>query len=63
MILGNKGKNKESLNFENFSLNNVTEEKILGITIDSQLNFDSHVKNICKTANQKVGALSRVSYS
>ena len=62
MVLGNKSKEKEGLNFENFSLNNIKEEKILGITIDSKLNFDSHLKSICKKANQKVGALSRVSY-
>ena len=34
--------------------------KLLGVTIDSKLNFDSHVKNICKKANQKSRALIRI---
>ena len=36
------------------------EVKLLGITIDSKLQFQSHVEAICKTANQKVKAFSRI---
>ena len=36
------------------------EEKLLGLTIDKHLNFNSHVKNICKKASQKMYALARV---
>ena len=39
---------------------NVSEEKILGITIDNKLTFKSHLKNICKKANQKLNALARI---
>ena len=52
--------------FPDFSVNdtaieNVTEEKILGIVADNKLSFKSHLKNICKKANLKVSAFSRIS--
>ena len=34
-------------------------EKLLGITIDKNLNFNAHLSNICKKANCKVTALAR----
>ena len=37
--------------FKNTIIKNVTEEKILGIVIDNNLNFKSHMKNICEKAN------------
>ena len=33
---------------------------MLGVTIDNKLTFESHLKNICKKANQKLNALVRV---
>ena len=36
-------------------------EKILGITLDNNLDFSDPISNICKTANQKLNALFRVS--
>ena len=47
--------------FENTIIKNVTEEKILGIVIDNNLNFKSHMKKICEKANQKLSALARIS--
>ena len=48
----------------NFSYDNVTvknvSEKIVCITIDKKLTFKSHLKNICKKANQKLNALARI---
>jgi len=61
LVLGNKKQVIQSLHFENFILPNVSEEKILGITFDNKLRFDSHIKVICKKANQKLSALSRIS--
>ena len=33
---------------------------LLGITIDSNLTFENHIKNICKRASQKLNALAGV---
>ena len=57
------GKNSESdiFKFENVCLENSKEEVILGITIDNKLTFDSHIKSICRKADQKLSALSRIS--
>ena len=38
-----------------------SEERLLGVTIDKNLNFKSHVSNLCKRASQKMHALARVS--
>ena len=34
---------------------------LLGIKIDSNLNFNEHVTNLCKMGNQKLHALARIS--
>ena len=34
--------------------------KRLGVTIDNKLNFNEHVDNICKKANNKLQALARI---
>ena len=34
--------------------------KLLGVTIDSMLNFNQHVQSICKNASKKVRAFSRI---
>ena len=54
------GKNTESdiFKFENVCLENSKEEVILGITIDSKLTFDSHIKSMCRKAGQKLSRLS-----
>ena len=56
------GKNTESdiFKFENVCLENSKEEVILGITIDNKLTFDSHIKSICRKADQQLSALSRI---
>ena len=35
--------------------------ELLGVTIDNTLSFGNHVSNLCKRANQKLHALSRIS--
>ena len=37
-----------------------TEEKLLGVKIDSQFIFESHVSTLCKKASQNLHALSRI---
>ena len=34
--------------------------KLLGVTIDSKLNFSEHINMICKIAGQKIGVLMRL---
>ena len=36
-------------------------EKLLGLTIDRNLNFDDYVTTLCKKAGRKLSALSRIS--
>ena len=44
------------------TLKHSSHEKILGVTIDNKLSFDEHIINICKTANKKLNALSRINH-
>ena len=36
------------------------QEKLLGLTIDKNLNFEAHLSNVCKKASVKVTALARL---
>ena len=53
------GKDTRSENF--LVMKNSKEQKILRATIDNNLIFKSHIKNLCKKASQKIGALSGLS--
>ena len=33
---------------------------VLGVTIDSQLNFDKHISEICKKGSQQLNTLKRM---
>ena len=35
-------------------------EKLLGMTVDKNLDFNLHLKTLCKKVNQKVSALARI---
>ena len=43
-----------------FLIKNSANEKLLGVNIDSKLNFDCHVNYLCNKANKKLRALARV---
>ena len=43
-----------------FSIKNSANEKLLGVNIDSKLNFDCHVNHLCNKTNKKLRALARV---
>ena len=36
--------------------------KLLGIDIDYQLNFDKHIKNICRKVSQQLSILKRIGF-
>ena len=43
------------------AIKNSKEVEILGITLDRNMNFHTHIKNISKKAGQKLSALLRIS--
>ena len=51
---------KVSMKIDNVELENTLSEKLLGITIDSKLNFKEYLEGIIKKASQKVNVLSRI---
>ena len=46
------------MKIDNIELENTLSKKLLGITIDSKLNFKEHLEGIIKKASPKVNALS-----
>ena len=40
----------------------VPMKKLLGILLDSRLNFDSHITSLCKKTDQKPSALARINH-
>ena len=48
-------------NISNYTIINSDKERLLGVTVDSHLKFESHIKNLCSRAIQILHALSRVS--
>ena len=61
MIFGERTNQGVGINIGNCTVNNSQEEKLLGVLIDSNLNFEKYVSNICKKAGNKLFALSRMS--
>ena len=59
--IGKNASDSELLNLNDLNLKNCKEVEILGITIDRNLNFKGHIKNICRKAGQKLSALLRIS--
>ena len=47
-------------NINSNAIHKNSSEKLLGITIDTNLKFDIHVNNLCKKASQKLNALTRI---
>ena len=56
-----KDTRNETFIFKGLVMKNSKKQKILGFTIDNKLTFKSHIKNLCKKASRKIGALSRLS--
>ena len=60
IFMGFEKSQKLNIEINGISIRTTEEGKLLGITIDSKLQFQSHVEAICKTATQKVKAFSRI---
>ena len=60
MTLGN-GNNLCDFSCDDIIVKNSLSDKFFGLTIDNNLDFSDHISNICKTANQKLNVLLRVS--
>ena len=43
-------------------LENTKEGIVLGVAIDTKLNFDSLIKNICRKGGKELGALLRITH-
>ena len=55
------GSENDDFIFNGTKLPDSCEEKILGVIIDNELNFDPHSRSMCKIAAQKLGVLNRIS--
>ena len=60
IFMGLEKGQKVSLEINGQPIKTTEEVKLLGITIDSKLQFHNHVEGICQKASQKVKAFSRI---
>ena len=60
MVFGDQS-NDLTLQIETIPVVESREQKLLEITVDEKLTFKTHVESLCKKANQKLHALSRIS--
>ena len=51
--------NLKSINIKNFSIEESSSEKFLGVTVDSNFTFEKHINELRKKGNQKLHALAR----
>ena len=61
MCIGKKIGDAETLNFNDLAKKNSKEVKILGITLDRNMNFHTRIKNICRKTDQKLSPLLKIS--
>ena len=59
MLLGVDDSLQTNLVCGDETLKNAKQEKVLGITLDNESNFATHLLNIIKNANKKFNALTR----
>ena len=49
-----------TMNIQSSEIESTEKLNLLGVTIDSKLNFDHHIGNVCKKASQRIGILMRL---
>ena len=47
---------------EDFSIKNITKEKLLEVKFDCNISFQNHVTSLCKKGNQKLHAFVKISH-
>ncbi len=63
MVITNKRlKIPESFKFDDLRIKCVSEFRLLGVTIDNKLNFNSHITNISHCINSKLFSIKRIFY-
>ena len=61
IAIGSKTLNESiSFNLEGNKIDCEKEVKLLGVTIDCQLKFNTHISNICKKASRQLNVLKRI---
>ena len=60
MVLGNDNQRDISIEFVGKQIPVSKEIKLLGITLDQKLKFDSHILDICRKFGSQINALSRL---
>ena len=51
---------QREIRFANASIASSPSEKLLGITLDSELKFEEHINKTCNTVNKKLNGLHRI---
>ena len=59
-LLAINNNEKVSMNIDDIKIENTSSEKLLGIIIDSKLNFKQHLEGIIKKFSRKMNVLSRI---
>ena len=60
MFLGTNSDQKLCLKFDDQIIDQCQQVKLFRVTIDSKLNFDKHILELCCKVKKKVSALSRI---
>ena len=59
IVIGDDDPNQKII-LNNNEIASSNEEKLLGILLDSKLNFDSHITSLSQKAGHKLSALARI---
>ena len=60
MILVKKSYQPQKLSVNTFTIDESDEVELLGLTIDKELNFSTHIDKLCRNAQYKLHALRRI---